>query len=562
LTDKQLEVIQRIKSGKAYTKKIDENAYRYELSTADQKRFIHPFDAADPPKRRFMPSKFERIKINKLVHAIQRGWLKTSDDKESEEEDVVFDIWSNNEVNELSKKLPPSLVMPKMNYPKNDESYNPPAEYLWTPEEIKNWKESHVDDRTQNYFPVAHKNLRQIQVYEPLIKERFERCLDLYLAPRIRKKKVEMNPDDLLPDDLPPASALRPFPSFPSVYYKGHKNRVRTIAVSKNGKFLVSGDDGGLVLVFDVLTSRILKRFKFKNCVVKVMWDPNSMLLVGEGDTLYFFDLKMFEEETSDTIADKMKTAKTLYDLESTHNCEWTFYVADEKRAAEDAELEGLVLKIKLHGSISEIAPHWKGDYLATVCPKAQQNNQVIVHSLTKGVSHRPFGKSKSNVQTVLFHTKKPLMFIVTQTNVWVFDLSKQSMVRKLVSGAKWYSSIDLHPGGDNIICGTYDRRLIWYDLDMGSKPYKTLKYHKKAIRSVKFSKSYPLFASCSDDGGINIFHSMVYSDLLTNALIVPLKVLKGHKIVDEVGVLDVAFHPSQPWVFSSGADHQVILWC
>jgi ribosome biogenesis protein ERB1 len=172
----------------------------------------------------------------------------------------------------------------------------------------------------------------------------------------------------------------------------------------------------------------------------------------------------MFEEETSDTIADKMKTAKTLYDLESTHNCEWTFYGADEKRAAEDAELEGLVLKIKLHGSISEIAPHWKGDYLATVCPKAQQNNQVIVHSLTKGVSHRPFGKSKSNVQTVLFHTKKPLMFIVTQTNVWVFDLSKQSMVRKLVSGAKWYSSIDLHPGGDNIICGTYDRRLIWYD--------------------------------------------------------------------------------------------------
>ena len=126
---------------------------------------------------------------------------------------------------------------------------------------------------------MAHKNLRQIQIYEPLIKERFERCLDLYLAPRIRKKKVEMNPDDLLPDDLPPASALRPFPSFPSVYYKGHKNRVRTIAVSKNGKFLVSGDDGGLVLVFDVLTSRIRKRFKVKKCVCKVMWDRKSCLL-------------------------------------------------------------------------------------------------------------------------------------------------------------------------------------------------------------------------------------------------------------------------------------------
>ena len=74
-------------------------------------------------------------------------------------------------------------------------------------------------------------------------------------------------------------------------------------------------------------------------------------------------------------------------------------------------------------------------------------------------------------------------------------------MQKKLISGAKWYSSMDIHKSGDHIICGTYDRRLIWYDLDMGDKPYKTLKYHKRAIRSVKFSPNYPLFASSSDDG-------------------------------------------------------------
>ena len=158
LTDKQLEVISRIKSGKAYSKRMENTDYSYSLTDAEKKRFIHPFDASDPKKSRFMPSKFERIKINKLVHSIQMGWLKLDKDIESSEEEAMYDIWSNAELNALSKKLPPSLVMPKMNLPKNDESYNPPPEYLWTPEEIKNWKSMHVDDRLQNYFPVAHKS--------------------------------------------------------------------------------------------------------------------------------------------------------------------------------------------------------------------------------------------------------------------------------------------------------------------------------------------------------------------------------------------------------------------
>lgn len=74
-------------------------------------------------------------------------------------------------------------------------------------------------------------------------------------------------------------------------------------------------------------------------------------------------------------------------------------------------------------------------------------------------------------------------------------------MVKKLMSGVKWYSCLDLHPGGDNLIAGSYDRKLNWYDLDLGDKPYNTLRFHQKAIRAVAFHPTYPLFASCSDDG-------------------------------------------------------------
>lgn len=65
--------------------------------------------------------------------------------------------------------------------------------------------------------------------------------------------------------------------------------------------------------------------------------------------------------------------------------------------------------------------------------------------------------------------------------------------------------------GGDNLIVGTYDRKMLWFDLDLSTDPYKTLRLHRNAVRAVAFHKRYPLFASCSDDGSTIISHGMVY---------------------------------------------------
>jgi ribosome biogenesis protein ERB1 len=66
------------------------------------------------------------------------------------------------------------------------------------------------------------------------------------------------------------------------------------------------------------------------------------------------------------------------------------------------------------------------------------------------------------------------------------------------------------------------------YDLDLGDKPYKALRYHAYAVRGTACHRTYPLFASSSDDGTAHVFHGMVYSDLMTNPLLVPLKVGLG----------------------------------
>lgn len=47
----------------------------------------------------------------------------------------------------------------------------------------------------------------------------------------------------------------------------------------------------------------------------------------------------------------------------------------------------------------------------------------------------------------------------------------------------------------------------------------------------------------------------------MQNALIVPVKILRGHNIRDGLGVMDCVFHPRQPWLLTAGADHTARLF-
>lgn len=115
------------------------------------------------------------------------------------------------------------------------------------------------------------------------------------------------------------------------------------------------------------------------------------------------------------------------------------------------------------------------------------------MHQLSKQKSVRPFAKMNGIVQQVVFHPLKPIIFVAvslrinnlkkikicifkTQRYVKVYDLVKQLLVKKLLTNVQWVSSLDIHPGGDNLIIGSYDNRLSWFDLDLSTKPYKTLK--------------------------------------------------------------------------------------
>ncbi|KAK9527043.1 hypothetical protein VZT92_015708 [Zoarces viviparus] len=552
LSDEQVELVNRLQRGQFGD--VNFNEYQPQVEFFSQDVMLHPVTNRPADKRSFIPSLIEKEKVSKLVHAIKMGWIKprrTEDDSRGR----YYDLWTNEDSSLLARHKM-HLPAPKAPLPGHQESYNPPPEYLFTEEERALWEQQDASDRKLPFVPMRFSSLRQVPAFPRFLHERFERCLDLYLCPRQRKMRVNVNPEDLIPK-LPKPKDLQPFPTTQSLVYRGHSGLVRSISVSPSGQWLASGSDDGSVRFWEVCSSRCMKTVQVGGAVKSIAWNPNQsvcLLAVAQDSVVLIL---------SPPLADRQIVLSTERLLSGQREVESTGEVGPVKWSdVEGEELsQGIRLKIQHPKAVHQVTWHAKGDYLASVMPDHSSHLQVFIHQVSRRRSQNPFRKNKGLVQCVSFHPVRPYFFVGTQRSVRIYNLVKQEMTKKLQANSKWISSMAVHPGGDHVICGSYDCRLSWFDLDLSTKPYKMLRHHKKAVRGVAYHRLYPLFASASDDGSVIVCHGTVYSDLLQNPLIVPVKVLRGHVITHDLGVLDVTFHPTQPWIFSSGADATIRLF-
>ncbi|BFZ65473.1 Ribosome bioproteinsis protein erb1 [Saitoella coloradoensis] len=558
LSEEELALIQRIERGLLPEEGYD--PYEPTVEWFSSKLEVMPLSSAPDPKRRFVRSKHELARVQKIVRAIREGRITLKKPTKEEKKSAMYDIWAD-------ETPRPDHIMhapaPKMLPPGHAESYNPPAEYLPTDAEREHYESLSAEDRRdegKEFLPKKFGALRLVPGYENFVEERFERCLDLYLAPRVRRNKLNIDPESLIPK-LPSPQDLRPFPTRTSTLYLGHKGRVRTVSCSPCGLWLATGGDDGTARVWEVLTGREVWRFQASKdeAVNVVEWSPNrefAHLAVAAGEEVYMCVPPVYFSREVERRSREAATAGFALPPKDSVKEKPATWAKPHGAAQENA---GVVVSISVKKTVKQVSWHRRGDYFSTTSSEAA-NSAVLIHQLSTHSSQSPFKRSKGLVQKVEFHPIKPMLFVATQKYVRLYNLQRQELVKTLQTGVRWISSLDVHPGGENVIVGSYDRRLQWFDLELSSKPYKSLKYHAKAVRSVRYHRSLPLFASASDDGTIQVFHGKVYNDL-ENALIVPLKVLRGHEVRESLGVLGVVWHTRQPWLFSAGADGVVRMW-
>ncbi|CAF0752630.1 unnamed protein product [Didymodactylos carnosus] len=556
LTNDDINYIQRIKNAQT----IGDDVYEPWPDTFSSEVMIHPILNTPESKASFIPSKWERLKVGKYVHAIKMGWVKPPPPKEDPLLSNTYDLWSDDKTD---LNLPRSYIpAPKLELPGHRESYNPSNEYLYDDNELEKLRQKLEDDYDEDermtktlFIPQKFDCLRRVPSYDNFIYERFQRCLDLYLCPRQKRLKANITDiNDLIPK-LPKPQDLQPFPIVQSLIYEGHKSQIRCLTCHTNGQWLASGSDDCTVRVWEIETTRCMRILTFSSPVLSLEWNPVlSILAVACEDKVIMVNPKLGEQAKTLFTDEFLKQIQVNQSDDQNKDIHWSNEENDEY----------IRLEIKHFARVKQVQWQGRGDYFSCVLNTTAQQSKsksVVIHHLSKCRSQFPFKHLKGHVQFVKFHPNKPILFICTQHAIKIYHLIRQELLKRLFVNTKWISSIDIHPHGDNLIIGGYDSRINWFDLDLSVKPYETYRYHKRAIRSIKYHQKLPLFASASDDGSCVISHCMVYQDLLKNPLIVPVKILRGHKITNDIGILDCLFHPQQPWIFTSGSDSTIRLY-
>ena len=552
LSDKDLEIINRIRQGKMANKKVGEDDY-FEDDLPYQ---IHPMSNQIPSKKKFGFSRNEQKTINRLVYLYKNGLMPMEKPKKAEQK--IYDIWEFEDENDLSQYRPGfGFQIPKRELPDNEESYN-----------TKENKDGGI--------------LRRIPRYDNLIEEELERCCDLFLSARTIRKKLDLKENDVLPD-LPKPEELRPFPTKECMVYKGHESSIRDICCDPNGNVLISADNGNLVFFWDISTGKITTKFDLKEKVRKININKFLKLIVICTETHIFFILpryleKKYKEEiltlVKEKIYPKIIENKNTKEEEKESNKDnnnitindsfvWHIPKSDSKK-----EKQGILFYMKwTQGVIKNLVWHNKGDYFGTLSKNSQGKTQVYIHSLTKMTHQLPISHIKGNANCISFHPNKPYFIVATNSNIFVYNLQKQELSRKFISNLNTINRISIHKNGNDLIAGDKSGKVAWFQLELSSKPFKLMDYHQDKIKSVEFNNNFPLFLSCSRNGKLVVYYGKVNDEELVDPLIVPLKVLKvnnnSENNKDNNNMFTCAcFHPNQIWIFSGGEDGKIRMWC
>eukprot|EP00879_Flechtneria_rotunda_P015927 GHRR01016656.1.p1 GENE.GHRR01016656.1~~GHRR01016656.1.p1 ORF type:complete len:555 (+),score=167.55 GHRR01016656.1:411-2075(+) len=362
LSKEELAMIMRLRKGQF--PHIEVNPYEPYIDYFSGDVDPTPLINAPAPKRRFTPSKWEEKKIVKLVRAIRKGWIKVGKQRPRPQERSVYLLWGDDD--QASGKQPNGLTYippAKLKLPGHEESYNPPKEYIPTEEE----KASHQllpPEEQPKFIPQAFDCLRHVPHYADFIKERFERCLDLYLCPRVRKKRMFIDPKTLMPK-LPKPQDLQPFPTTLSLRFSGHTSRVRSISPHPSGQWLASGSDDGTVRLWEVSTGRCCKISKLDGPVSSVAWCPNPALqliaaAVGNKVVLLVSGIGGDEVDAAARQACQVSAAAAAAASQQQQLAQWI------------TGADGTGLELVTGQAVKQVTWHARGDYFASVAPTGQ----------------------------------------------------------------------------------------------------------------------------------------------------------------------------------------------
>lgn len=275
--------------------------------------------------------------------------------------------------------------------------------------------------------------------------------------------------------------------------YKDHKEPVLSVAISPDGKYLVTGSEDKHLIIYDLLTYEVVSDYSdnyFPTRAIEVT-GVNTIFL-GSGPDIKLIDM------SNKTIA--------LFRGNSTHI--WSIDYAPERNKVVAGSYD-YKLKVWNVGSQKielELEGHKKSTLPVAFSPDEKYlvsgslDRTVKVWNAKTGEMMRSMERHSENIYDIAFHpTGKYFASASGDKTIRLWDFEKGEVVQSYIGHDKGVTSIEFLPDGKHLLSASFDGSVRLWQTKTGKMVY-TYTGHVGAVNSISVSADGKIFAS----GGID----------------------------------------------------------
>lgn len=326
--------------------------------------------------------------------------------------------------------------------------------------------------------------------------------------------------------------------------WTAHEQGVWAIAISPDGKYIVSGSDDQTLRLWDLQGNPIGKPFQgHEQAVRAVAFSPDGKQIIsGSADqTLRLWDLQ------GNPIGEPFQGHEQGI---------WSVaFSPDGEKIVSGGDDQTLRLWDLLGNQIGEpFQGHENWIWAVAFSPDGNQivsgsNDQTLrLWNLQGNQIGAPFRGHEHGVWAIAFSPDgKYIISGSSDQTLQLWDLQGKAIGEPFQGHENWVRDVAFSPDGKRIISGSDDQTIRLWDLQ-GNQIGKPLYGHQQGVRAVAFSADGKQIISASDDLTLRIWETDGYQ--IGGAF-------QGH----EHGVWAIAMSPDGEWIVSGSNDQTLRLW-
>ncbi len=288
-----------------------------------------------------------------------------------------------------------------------------------------------------------------------------------------------------------------------------HRKPIETIALSIDGTYLISGDDGGTVAVWNLtMPQQPIATYRANNSVYAVAISPNASQ-IASGDKQRRVQLRRRE-----SVNNSLQELRTDFSSLDSH--------------------QGFVYSV-------QFSPD--GNILAS----GSADRRIRLWSTERGkIIYTLDGHQAAVLAMQFMPNGKILISAGADRTLRFWDLAQQKLLKTIEAHERSIHALAISKDGKIIVSGSSDRTVGVRQL--GSSNHHTLSGHQDEVLAVAISPDGTTIASSSLDGMVNLW------DVTTQQLITSF-------IAHQGAVKGIAFQPSGQGFITAGGDRQIKVW-